>query len=81
MYDYYGSYYPFHMFGFGFLFIILFWIIVIAVFYRLFRDLWPRSGHRPHGRSSAVDILKERYAKGEITKEQLEEMRRVVETE
>jgi putative membrane protein len=78
MYGYY-DYSPFHMFGS--LFMVLFWIVL---FFLLFKFLARDSGHwrgrhdGGHSGSRATEILKERYAKGEITKEQFEEMRKEV---
>jgi len=65
--------------GFGGLGMLLFWGLVIAgvvVFARWFgARTSPRSAPPPHGRS-ALEILDERYAKGEIGKEEFEQKRR-----
>jgi putative membrane protein len=67
---------------FGPLFMILVLAIVIAVAVLLVRWLggpWQAPG--PHQTPSArtpLDILKERFARGEIDKEEFEERRRVV---
>ncbi|NCP77119.1 SHOCT domain-containing protein [Candidatus Gracilibacteria bacterium] len=81
MYGYYGydGYIPF---GGSFTFLgpilmILFWIIVIVLIVYLVR-----AGHGGdykqggHGGKTALDILKERYAKGEITKKEFEEIKK-----
>jgi putative membrane protein len=70
-------YYPFFPFHFGwlggiFLLFIVFW--VARWFFWPWRGGWYRYEHR-----SAESILKERYAKGEITKEQFEQMMRDLE--
>ncbi len=60
--------------GFGIVGII-FWILVVIVIIALFRNFLCRGG-RCHGwedKNSAVKILKERYAKGEIDKKEYEE--------
>ena len=62
--------------GLGGFFMVFFWILVVLFVVGIIR--WS-FGHRhgmimPHGRS--LEILKERYAKGEITKEQYESMRK-----
>lgn len=80
MYGYYGDYVPFHIFGS--IFMVLFWIVLLVLLFRLFgrdRGHWrgPHDGHRSG--THAVDILKERYAKGEIAKDQYESMKRDIE--
>jgi putative membrane protein len=62
------------------LFMPFFWITVIAVFlYLIFSRVGGRkpweAGPGP-GEDSALDILKKRYAKGEISKEEFEQMKR-----
>jgi putative membrane protein len=76
-YDY--GFYPFHIIG-GILSII-FWIFLILLLVRFLRGgRWHRSRMwRDWHESSAIEILKERYAKGEITKEQFEQMKKDVE--
>lgn len=71
-------------FGFGGFFMILFWGILIWVILALVRGNGFGGGccGRGHvhghggGKDDAMDILKQRYAKGEITKEQFEEMKK-----
>jgi putative membrane protein len=65
--------------GFGWIFMLLFWALIILGIVALARWLF-YSGNRGGGSSrSALDILKERYARGEITREQFEQMRRDLE--
>ena len=77
MMNYYNNFSPFNMFGFGFLFMFLFWGFVIYGIVVLFRQ---NTHHGKHTGTSekihGIDILKERYAKGEINKEQFEEMKK-----
>jgi putative membrane protein len=59
--------------GLGMVHMLLFWILVILGIVVLAR--WLASGPPGTG-PNALDILKARYAKGEITKEQFEQMKR-----
>lgn len=69
MYGYYGDWMGYSLLGGLFMFI--FWVVVIIIIINLIRhgshiSHWDKSSNR------AVDILKERYAKGEINKEDFE---------
>lgn len=56
-------------FGFGSIFMFIFWGLLI---YMLVRIAMNARGHH----KDPVDILRERYAKGEINKEQFESMKK-----
>ena len=67
---------PYHygqFFGFGDLISIVIFIIIVGIVVRIFAG--PR-GHRHlrhwHSRSAALELLEERYVKGEITKEEFD---------
>lgn len=53
---------------------ILWWVLIIAVIVVLVRYLIP--GQSNSSSKSAIDILKERYARGEISKEEFEEKKK-----
>ncbi|MEN6521876.1 MAG: SHOCT domain-containing protein [Armatimonadota bacterium] len=65
------------------IFMILFWSLIIVAIVLLIRWLASRPfiGAQPGGlgRESAIEILKKRYAQGEITREQFQEMLRDLE--
>ena len=67
---------------FGMIFMILFWVLVIAGIVSLVRWLFQNRGNRSYSGvsrgSQAMDILKERYAKGEITHDEFESMKREI---
>ncbi|OGA72168.1 MAG: electron transporter RnfE [Betaproteobacteria bacterium RIFCSPLOWO2_12_FULL_65_14] len=65
--------------GFGWIFMILFWALVILGILALARWLFSPGGSGGSGRTP-LDILKERYARGEIDREQYEQMRRDLES-
>jgi putative membrane protein len=85
MMGYYG-----HMggigFGFGFIFMLIFWALIIFAVLALVRGFsghhgcgWHDLDEHKHKGNSALDILKERYAKGEISKEDFDKMKKDVE--
>ena len=65
---------------FGLFIRLAFWGALIALGISLFRrhSYWPSDAAGSQSDPSSLEILKRRYAAGEITREQLEEMRQVV---
>lgn len=77
---YYNNFVPYHMFGLGSLFMILFWGCIFYVFFRMLRIGSCHSEYSPHSsKGNALAIIKERYAKGEITKEDFISMKKDIE--
>ncbi len=60
--------------GFGWVWMIVFWALAIAGIVYIVQAVLRGSGRRDQ-RESPLDILKKRYAKGEIDKEEFERMR------
>ena len=62
-----------HMFGWGLgggIMMLIFWVVIIILIVWAVKEF---SGKKDiESKSSALDILKERYAKGEINKEEFE---------
>lgn len=58
-------------FGGGFM-MIVFWAVAIALIVWVVREVGGKGTHASHTSSQALNILKERYAKGEIDKEEFE---------
>lgn len=59
-------------FGFGWIFMVLFWAFVILGIVYLIKQI-SGTGNTARGKETAEDILKKRYASGEITKEEYRE--------
>ncbi len=69
------------MFGLGALIMIAFWVLVIGGVVWLVATLARGSGSTGAqfaAGQTPLDVLKARYAKGEVTKEQFEEMKRAL---
>jgi putative membrane protein len=68
--------------GFGGIFMILLWVVIIGLGVWLVSGFVSRTNSQPPANlpqtEAAIDILKKRYARGEITKEQYDEMRRTL---
>jgi putative membrane protein len=69
--------YGYGMMGYGGMFFgLLFWIVIIVLAYFLIKSLIQKNKTGSVEVKSASDVAKERYAKGEITKEELDEIKK-----
>lgn len=75
LYNNYGGWGVGSMMGWigGGIMMIVFWVFLISIIIWIVREA--RGTHVHHG-SEAVNILKERYAKGEISKEEFNEKKK-----
>ena len=64
--------------GFGMGFMGIFWIVIIALVAVLVWHYLKREKEREDSGDSPLDILKQRYARGEIDKEEYEEKKRLL---
>lgn len=79
MMGYYGYDWGYGMGTWGSIFMVVFWLFVIVGIIALIQGN-SRNGARHHlGKNSALDILKERYAKGEIDKKEFEAKKKDIE--
>ena len=63
------------VFGFGGIFMWLFWIVLLVLIVWLLKNVIGGQTNLPRS-NSALEILEQRYAKGEIGKEEFEEKKR-----
>jgi len=62
--------------GFGMGFMWIFWVAVIVIVFALAWSYYGRGRRSENSAPSALDVLKQRYARGEISKEEYEEKRK-----
>ena len=65
---YYNGFFPLHIIGS--IIVVIFWVFIIVFIVHALR------GRHPFVKYTPLDLLKERYAKGEITKEQFDQMKK-----
>lgn len=71
-----------NMLGFGGIFMLVFWVLVVVLVVWSIHELSGKHHHDHHYGNSAnraLEILKERYAKGEVSKEEFESKKKDIE--
>jgi putative membrane protein len=64
------------MSGFGWIFMILFWALLVLGVVGLARWIFPTARSAAGSSHQPLDIVRERYARGDINRDQYEQMRR-----
>ena len=62
----------------GWIMMLVFWALIIAGIVVLVRALSHRTAYGLSGQDRAIETLRHRYASGEISREQFEEMKRTL---
>jgi putative membrane protein len=62
--------------GGGWLMMMLWWAVIIAIIYFVVRTFTPAWNNRQNKEDSAVEILKKRYVRGEISKDEFEQKKK-----
>jgi len=78
----YGQMMGYGGFGFGWIFTLIFWALIIWAIIAFVKYISEKSNIKSNSNDqgdSAMKILKERYAKGEINKEEFEQKRKDIE--
>lgn len=75
MHYYYNGYYPSYMWGFGSILTVIFWVFVIYILFMILKGRKTYESRHGH-KEDPIEILKIRFAKGDITKEQFESMKK-----
>ncbi|MDA8065740.1 MAG: SHOCT domain-containing protein [Thermaerobacter sp.] len=60
----------------GGILMLVFWVLVVVGLVLLVRYLWAATPHAAGTKGTALELLKERYARGEIGKEEFDQKRR-----
>jgi putative membrane protein len=74
--------YPYyHRVGFGFgiipfIFEVVFWVLIVAMIVSLVRGSKNQTNDETGTENNYIEIIKERYAKGEIDKKQFEQLKK-----
>jgi len=68
--------FPYYGFGFGWIFMIIFWFLVIAIIIALIKFMSGEERYSHKLSNQALETLKERYAKGEISQAEYKEKKR-----
>lgn len=59
---------------------LLFILITVALIYLIIRLTGPSAGNHRHSLDTPLEIVKKRYAKGDISKEEFDELKRDLES-